>query len=117
MRLGRTVIVAALLVTSANLANGAWTVGADGVCAEHWAPRDLLRGPTAIVNGPLLPLRTLAGGAQYAWNSKEWWPWEIALMGPAVTAASGAGGAVEGIWWVGTGVADTLTGGYFAIAP
>jgi hypothetical protein len=26
-------------------------------------------------------------------------------------------GGVEGAWWITTGLADTLTGGYFAIAP
>jgi hypothetical protein len=117
MPLGRNLIIAAALLARASVVGGAWMVGADGTCVEHWAPSDLLRGPAAIADGPLLPVRTLAGGAQYAWNTPEWWPWQIGVLGPAVTLVSGAGGMVEGLWWVGTGVADTLTGGYFAIAP
>jgi hypothetical protein len=117
MRFGRHLIVVVVMLARAGIAGGAWVVGADDTCVEQWASSDLLRGPTAIANGPLLPLRTLAGGAQYAWNSPEWWPWQIGIMGPAVTLVSGAGGMVEGLWWIGTGVADTLTGGYFALAP
>lgn len=117
MRFARTVIIAAALMARAGVAECAWMVDADGACVQRWAPSDLLRGPAAIANAPLLPVRNLAGGAQYAWNTKEWWPWQIAALGPAVTLISGAGGVLEGVWWAGTGVADTLTGGYFAIAP
>ena len=118
MRPVRTaIVIAAALVLRVSIAHAAWTVDASGACVETWAPSDLLRGPTAIVNTPLLPLRTLAGGAQYAWNTTEWWPWQIAVLGPAVTLFAGAWGALEGAWWITTGVADTLTGGYFAIAP
>ena len=77
----------------------------------------MLRGPAAIVNAPLQPLRTTAGGAQYAWHKKEWGWWYKAVLGTAVTAVAGAAGAVEGLWWVGTGAADTVTGGYFGISP
>ena len=71
----------------------------------------------SAVNTPLLPVRTLAGGAEYAWNTTEWWPWHIAILGPAVTLFCGAWGVIEGAWWITTGLADTLTGGYFVIAP
>ena len=101
----------------ANAALGAWTVDAEGACVERWESGDLLRGPTAIVNAPLLPVRTLAGGAEYAWNTAEWWPVQIAILGPVVTLFAGAFGVLEAGWWVGTGLADTLTGGYFALAP
>lgn len=118
MRFARTsIIVLAAFIARASVGYCAWTVDANGACVEHWAPSDLLRGPTAIVNGPLRPVRTLAGGAEYAWNTTEWWPWKIVGLGPAVTLVSGAAGVVEGVWWIGTGLADTLTGGYFAIAP
>lgn len=118
MRPVRTAIaVAAGLLLQACIAHAAWTVDASGACVEQWAPSDLLRGPTAIVNTPLLPVRTLAGGAEYAWNTAEWWPWQIGILGPAVTLFCGAWGVVEGTWWITTGLADTLTGGYFAIAP
>jgi len=102
---------------SAGSARAAWVVDAGGACVERWESGDLLRGPTAIVNAPLLPLRTLAGGAEYAWHTEEWWPYQIAILGPAVTLFGGAFGVVEAGWWLATGLADTLTGGYFALAP
>jgi len=30
---------------------------------------------------------------------------------------SAASGLVEGLWWIATGTADTLTGGYFESSP
>src|SRR5262245_28654722 len=113
----KCLMLAGLLVARATVGHGAWVVDANGACVEQWSSSDVLRGPTAIVNAPLLPVRTFAGGAEYAWNNTEWWPWQIAVLGPAVTIFSGAAGVIEAVWWVGTGLADTLTGGYFALAP
>jgi hypothetical protein len=112
-----SILIAAVLLAHSGSADAAWVVDADGACVERWASSDLLRGPAAIVNAPLLPVRTLAGGAGYAWNNEEWWPWQVWILGPAVTLFSAAVGAVEGAWWIGTGVVDTLSGGYFAVAP
>lgn len=114
--------LAGILILSAALfaplaARAAWVVDADGACVEQWTSADLLSGPTAIINAPLLPFRSMAGGAQYAWNTEAWWPYQIAILGPAVTLFSGAFGIVESAWWIGTGLADTVTGGYFAISP
>lgn len=110
-------MIAAALIARASVAHCAWTVDADGACVRKWAPSDLLRGPTAIASALLLPARTLAGGAQYAWNKDVWWPSQIALLGPSATLFCGVAGVVEGAWWASTGVADILTGGYFEIAP
>lgn len=118
MRLARTsILLTAALIARASIADGAWIVDANGACVEHWAASDLARGPTAIVNAPLLPFRAMAGGARYAWNQEEWWPWQIGILGPAVTAICTAAGTLESVWWIGTGLADTLSGGYFGIAP
>lgn len=117
MRLVPTLLIGATLIAQATVADCAWTVGADGACVRTWAPSDLLRGPVAIVNAPLLPVRTTAAGAQYAWHKNEWWPWPGVVLGSAVTGVSAAAGVFEGIWWAVTGVADLLTGGYFEIAP
>jgi len=110
-------VLTAALIGSVARADAAWTVDASGACVEQWTAGDLLRGPTAIVNAPLLPFRQLAGGAEYAWNTQEWWPWQIAVLGPTVTLVSGAAGVFESVWWIATGLADTVTGGYFTIAP
>jgi hypothetical protein len=98
-------------------ARAAWVVDSAGGCVEQWGPSDMGRGPKAIVNGPILPFRQMAGGAVYAWNTEEWWPWQIAGMLPGVTLFSGAAGLLEGTWWMTTGIADTVTGGYFQVAP
>lgn len=117
MRFTRALLVGAALLARASVAQCAWTVSADGTCVQEWAPSDLLRGPVAIANGPLLPVRTAIGGAEYAWNKTEWRWWYTVVLGSAVTGVSAAAGLVEGLWWVGTGTADLLTGGYFNIAP
>ena len=59
----------------------------------------------------------MAGGAEYTWNKNEWWPWYPVVLGAAVVGVSGAAGLVEGLWWICTGVGDTLTGGYFELTP
>jgi hypothetical protein len=115
--MGRVLFLALALWAPAHRAHGAWVVDADGACVERWTSADLLRGPTAIVNAPLLPFRSLAGGAEYAWNTEEWWPYQIAVLGPAVTLVAAGFGTVESLWWVTTGLADTLTGGAFELAP
>jgi hypothetical protein len=117
MRLVRTLVIGAALIAPASVAQCAWMVSADGTCVQEWAPSDLLRGPAAIVNAPLQPVRTTAGGAEYAWNKKDWGWWYKTVLGSAVAGVSAAAGLVEGLWWVGTGAADLLTGGYFHIAP
>jgi hypothetical protein len=117
MRRAGPVILLAFLCCSSGAARAAWQVDSNGRCVQAWQSSDLLRGPTAIVNAPLLPFRTFAGGAQYAWSQEEWFPYQIAILGPAVTLFAGCFGVVESCWWVGTGLADTLSGGYFALAP
>ena len=117
MRVARVLLIAAALAARADIAQCAWTVDAAGACVRQWSSDDLLRGPTAITSGMLLPARTLAAGADYAWHKTEWWPGQIAILGPAATAFCGVMGIVEGGWWATTGLADTLTGGYFELAP
>lgn len=117
LRFVRSLAIAAVLCAPAAIAHGAWTVAADGTCVQKWEPSDMLRGVRGIVNAPFAPVRAMAGGAEYAWHKPEWGPWYKAVLGSAVTGVSGAVGAVEGVWWVGTGVADTLTGGYFELTP
>ena len=112
-----TLLICAVLVARASLAAAAWTVDPGGACVRQWAPSDLLRGPVAIVNGPILPARTMVGGAEYAWNKPEWRWWHTVVLGLGVTGVSGAAGVYQGVWWMGAGVADLLTGGYFEIAP
>ena len=117
MRLPALRLTLALLAAPVGTAHAAWSVDAAGVCVERWAPSDMLDGPTAVLNGPILPFRQAAGGAAYAWNTEEWWPWQIGIMLPAVTAFSAAAATLEGVWWMSTGLADTVTGGALGLSP
>lgn len=117
MRTHCIVFLAVALIAPVGVAHGTWSVDASGACVDQWTSRDVLRGPTAIINAPLLPARQLAGGGEYAWNHAEWSPWDKATLGTAATGVSGAAGMVEGLWWIATGLCDTMTGGYFALAP
>jgi hypothetical protein len=116
-RFVQSLAVAAVLCAHAAVAHAVWTVDADGACVHEWASSDMLRGPLAIACAPLRPLRTTAGGVDYAWNQSEWGPWHTVLFGAAVTGISAAAGLMEGVWWIGTGLGDTLTGGYFELTP
>lgn len=113
----RPIALSLVLLALAAPARAAWVVDSAGGCVEQWDASDMARGPKAILNGPILPFRQMAGGAVYAWNTEEWWPYQIAGMLPGVTLFSGAAGILEGTWWMTTGIADTVTGGYFQLAP
>ena len=117
MRRMLALMVGATLIARASVALCVWTVNADGSCVQEWGAADMLRGPTAIVTALQRPFWTAAGGAVYAWNNTEWRWWYTLLLGLPVTAISAGAGVFEGVWWVGPGAADTLTGGFFHLAP
>ena len=90
---------------------------AQGKCVEQWSPESLVRGPTAMLMAPTAPFRNAAGVFAYApppepGTKAGFDPWE-----PVVAVLSGTAGVIDTGVWLGTGLADTLTGGYFAIAP
>ena len=82
-----------------------------------WTADALLRGPTAIVNAPLVPVRTAIGGAELATNDPVADTTRKIMLTPLLTLGGAAMGLVDAGVWLMTGLADTLTGGYFAIAP
>lgn len=86
-------------------------------CDEGWTAASLLRGPTAMANAPLVPFRSGAGGVRLAAAGTESTVRGRIIMTPAVAVGSVATGLVEALIWFGTGLADTLTGGYFRFAP
>ena len=98
-------------------ASAAWVVDAQGKCVEQWSPESLVRGPTAMLMAPTAPFRNAAGVFAYApppepGTKAGFDPWE-----PVVAVLSGTAGVIDTGVWLGTGLADTVTGGYFAIAP
>ena len=76
----------------------------------------MARGPAAIVNAPLVPFRSAAGGVLEATEKGGSGFMQRAVV-PTMLGVVGLGmGVVESVIWVMTGVADTLTGGYFGIS-
>jgi hypothetical protein len=94
-----------------------WTVDERGDCVQQWVPGSLARGPTAVLNAPLAPFRSAAGGAQLALENPSRETRTQILLPPLLTLAGGGMGLIDTFVWAGTGLVDTATGGYFEIAP
>jgi hypothetical protein len=108
---------AAAIVLCASPALAAWQVNERGDCVQEWTAASLARGPTAILNAPLLPFRSAAGGVVAAREDRSPGTRGKILLPPLLALAGGAMGLVESVIWIGTGLADTVTGGYFALTP
>jgi len=89
-----------------------WVVDSRGQCVEQWSPGSMLRGPTAMLMSPTAPFRSGAGVFTYETSQGN-----LAFWGPVLAILSGTVGVIDTGVWLGTGLADTVTGGYFAIAP
>jgi hypothetical protein len=107
----------ALLVLLASPALAEYRVNERGECVEEWTAASLGRGPVAVLNAPLVPFRSMVGGVMEARDDKSPGTRSKILLPPMLAFAGGAMGLVESMIWAGTGVADTATGGYFALAP
>jgi hypothetical protein len=111
-------LLAVIAVTVAQPALGAWVVDEHGDCVETWTPDSLLRGPTAIINAPLVPVRSAIGGVRMARGRAGLSGYQgTVLLPPLLAVGGGATGLVEGLIWAVSGLADTVTGGALALAP
>jgi hypothetical protein len=121
MRKARAILGLGLLLAvgmTRTVAASTWQVDKYDNCSRVWEPSDMARGPKAIINTPLEPIRTLIGAFQM-------WPefWKVAAVPsgiitvPTLTLFATAMGAIEAPIWAIGGVFDLLTGGYFEIAP
>ena len=82
-----------------------WVREAEGRCRWEWTPRSMLRGPTAMGNGVLMPFRSLAGSVTGGWVAAALLPLSVMV------------GLAEGITWTVAGAFEMLSGGAFALAP
>ena len=98
-------VLAVLLLLAAPAVGDRWVRDEEGLCHREWTPSSLGRGPIAMVNGLLLPARSLYGGLGGGWASAALSP--VGLMV----------GLAEGFGWVGAGALETLTGGVLGLAP
>jgi hypothetical protein len=96
--------LACLLATPA-LAGSEWKRNDAGGCVRVWNASELARGPIAMTNGLILPVRELVGG------------FKGGAAGIALSPISAVAGVFEGTGWIVSGLLDTLTGGAFAISP
>ncbi|HZP40532.1 MAG TPA: hypothetical protein VFD84_03370 [Candidatus Binatia bacterium] len=105
------------LVFAALPAHATWTPGPQGGCTYSVDGATLARGPTAMLNAPLVPFRALAGGVVYAGERvPNRWP-GVVLLPPLLVVSAGGMGLAQMLAWFGTGLFDTVTAGYFEAAP
>src|SRR5437762_6638511 len=109
------VSVLLMVVLWASGALAAWVVNETGECVRTWTPASLARGPAAMLNAPLLPFRSAAGGFLVARDDRQQGLQRKILLAPLLTLGGGAMGLVESGIWLGAGLADTATGGYFEV--
>jgi hypothetical protein len=114
MRFGGLALV---IVAQAGGAHAAWVMNERNECVRAWTPASLARGPSAVLNAPLVPLRSAAGGVRAALDTPRPSAQGKVLLPPLLGVAGGAMGLVDALVWLGTGLADTATGGYFEVAP
>src|SRR5207245_8325876 len=106
----------ALIVLWAGGALAAWVVNERGECVRAWTPVSLGRGPAAMLNAPLLPLRSAVGGVLVARDDRTPGMQGKILLPPTLAVVGGGIGLVESVVWLGTGLTDTAKGGAFEIA-
>ena len=111
------VSVLLMVVLRASGALAAWVVNERGECVRAWTPASLVRGPAAMLNAPLLPLRSAVGGVLVARDDRSPGMKGKILLPPMLAVVGGAIGLVESAVWLGSGLTDTATGGYFEVAP
>ena len=111
------VFALAMVLLPASGALGAWMVNERGECVHGWTPASLARGPAAMLNAPLLPLRSAVGGVLVARDDRSPGLQGKILLPPTLAVVGGGIGLVDSLIWLGTGLTDTATGGYFELAP
>jgi hypothetical protein len=111
------VLAAPMLGGVTGPASAAWVVDASGKCVQRWSPDSLVRGPTAMLMAPTAPFRNAAGVFAYAPPPEPGTKAGVDFWQPVVAVLSGTAGVIDTGVWLGTGLADTVTGGYFGIAP
>jgi len=111
-------VAATLVLATARPAAAAFEVNAVGRCVEVWTPASLLRGPTALLMAPTAIPRAVAGAITSMSELRKDSPsGQSIAASPMLVFFWGANGFVEMLIWMGTGVADTVTGGALALAP
>jgi hypothetical protein len=114
---GRVLMVIVAVAFSARVARAAWVVDEHGECVQQWTSASLGRGPTAMLEAPLVPFRSGAGGVRLALDDQRASGAKKAFLVPTLAFLGGSTGVLEAVIWMVGGLADTVSGGYFEIAP
>ena len=78
----------------------------------------MLRGPSALGNSVLAPFRSSAGAVRWALDDSTPRSTRARILRvPVLGGLSFVFGFIDTTQWLATGLADTLTGGYFEFAP
>ncbi len=115
-------VFACVLVASVRASSWAnWVVDENGQCVEKWVPSDAVQGPTAIINGVMMPVRSVAGaiylGGTCVFDNNCKIRVSEVWMAPVFLVLSTVAGIIEGTSWVVRGAGDTITGGAFHLTP
>ena len=108
----------AVVCLSANVADAAqWRLNERGECVHEWTASSLARGPLAMVNALTYPPRQLVGGGQAATEETSRSTGELILLTPTMALLGLGTGAMECVFVLGMGIADSITGGAFDLVP
>ena len=101
----------AVLLVSADVAvAGRWAVNGSGECVQEWTPSSLARGPLAMTNAVTFPGRQLVGGGAAAYDEPSRSTTERVILVPTLALLGLGSGTVEGVFVMGKGMADFVTG-------
>ena len=93
-------------------ARAAWVVDDDGRCVETWSPAAMARGPRAIADAPLVPVRYGAGAAQELRQAApRGFTGDSAFFRILYAPLAFVAALVDGFTRASFGLADTVTGG------
>lgn len=113
-RVAAVLMSLALLLASSNAAADWMRIG--GSCEYQRSWRDVTRGPRAIFNGAVYPVRSVFGALFFSATAcvpKA----RCAPVFPLWIAGSAVWGIGRGLYWVATGAAEVVTLGQVPISP
>ena len=117
MKTRHLVLTLALIAVAVAPASAEWVVNADGRCVEVWSADALERGPLAIADSPLVPVR-YAGGAveELREPSEPGYSGDSNVLRALYTPLAAVTALQDSFARATLGVMDVLTGGFFDLA-
>jgi len=96
---------------------GEWVVDENGRCVEKWSPSSLERGPVAVGDAPLVPMRVAAGaGPELRQPGRPGFTGDSFFFRALYVPLNLVTGVQAALSQASFGVMDVATGGYFGFA-